>query len=659
MRGQEKRCKVARLAATVALAALLGACDADSPTEPTQTPNAPVPTTATSTFAISVGLSPGVVTAGEPTTVLVSVVARRTDTGELMPRGSTALLSTTSGILTNTAGAAGSSIGVTFDLNGTATATLSGALVTATIRARIEQSFGEATLTVQEAPAVVPFTLIAASPNFGPPTGGTEVFIEGTGFSGPAEVVFGGIPVSVLSISSNVIRVLSPPISLPAGTNQTVGITVNINVGELEQATGTLASAFTYTRNTSPVIPQIISVTPTFGPNEGGTRVTIFGEGFGSEIQVFFGASSFIEAPVLDVTSTRILVETPPATGPNSDVQNSVVPVRVVDLRSGFEAVKANAFQYGGGDMQLTSIQPTEGLYLGGTLVTIFATGGFEAPVAVSFGGFAQQIVSVSGTEVVVRTVAVEVSCDPPSSPVTAVNIETGESFSGVSYLYRTVTPEIGGLAPGSTTADVNTGMVIGATTTTITGAGFDRQSRPPIVSFGGIVAPGVAITSLDPRFDASYGIGDVMVATIPPAPLPWPTEDCTVGNETGTRFAQQQVEVVVTARDTGCTSGGLVMTLFTYLPSDNTCNIAPVAPVAQFSFVSTGATSFDFTDLSSNSPTTLQWDFGDGAVENGFPGETRGHDFVGAIPGDTFSVKLSATNSAGTGQITKTVTIP
>ena len=530
MRGLEKRFNVTRIASAVALAALLGACDADSPTEPTQTPNAPVPTSASSTFAISVGLSPNTVVSGEGTAVQVSVVARRTDTGELMPRGSTALLATTSGVLTNAEGTAvGTSVGVTFDLNGTALATLTGVLETATVRARIEQSFGQATVTFAEAPPVVPFTLLAVTPNFGPPTGGTQVLIEGTGFGTPVEVVFGGVPVPVISVSSSTIRVQSPPVNLPTGTNQTVSITVNINVGEVEAASSTLGSAFTYTRNTSPVIPKIISVTPTSGPNEGGTRVTIFGEAFGSEVQVFFGDASFIEAPILDLTPTRILVETPAATGSNSGSQNSVVSVRVVDLRSGFEAVKASAFQYGGGDMLLTSIQPPEGIYLGGTLVTIFATGGFEAPVAVSFGGFAQQIVSVSGTEVVVRTVPVNVSCNPGSSAVTAVNIETGESFAGVSYLYETVTPEISGLVPGSTTADVSTGAVTGVTTTTITGAGFDRQSRPPIVSFGGVVSPSVAITSLDPRYDSSYGIGDAMTVTIPSAPVPWPTESCTV----------------------------------------------------------------------------------------------------------------------------------
>ena len=115
-----------------------------------------------------------------------------------------------------------------------------------------------------------------------------------------------------------------------------------------------------------------------------------------------------------------------------------------------------------------------------------------------------------------------------------------------------------------------------------------------------------------------------------------------------------------MTARDTGCSD----TVPFTYVPSDGSCRVAPpdppdpVVPVAQFSF-SIAGTVVTFRDLSSNAPTSIQWDFGDGAVENGFPGETRVHDYVGAASGTMFSVTLTATNSAGSGQITKTVTIP
>lgn len=367
-------------------AVVLGACDADSPTAPTQTRNPPIPTSATTGFAISVGLSPRSITAGEETTVTVTVVARRTDTNAPVPKGSSAVLSTTNGLLTNAeATATGSTVRITFDVNGQALATLAGALESAVIRAQIEQSTGEATLVVNEAPEVAPFGLTGVVPNFGPPDGGTEVRIEGSGFSRPTEVIFGGLPVQVLDVTSTSIRVRSPQIDLASGQNQAVSISVSVNVGEEDFASGSLGNAFTYTRNQTPIIPKIISVTPTSGPNEGGTRVTIFGEAFGSEVQVFFGDSSLIEAPLFEVSPTRIIAETPAATGQNAGVRDSVVSVRVVDLRSGSEARLASAFQYGGGEMFISAIAPGEGIYLGGTLVTIFGAG-FEAPVTVEFG---------------------------------------------------------------------------------------------------------------------------------------------------------------------------------------------------------------------------------------------------------------------------------
>ncbi len=661
--------KAAGIVGLVAFAVMLGGCDADSPTQPQQTPNAPVPTSATTGSAISVGVSPNTVVFGEGTTVQVTIVARRTDTNELVPRGSTAVLSTTSGSFTADTGfSLGTTVTLTFGDGGTGLATLDGVVEEAVVRAQIEQSSGQAIVRVSEAPAVTPFSLIQAVPNFGPPSGGTEVRIEGTGFSLPTEVFFGGLNVPVISVTSSVIRVLSPQIELPTGENRVVSIAVNVNVDEEDFASGNLGGGFTYTRNSSPLLPKIISVTPTTGANEGGTRVTIFGEAFGSEVQVFFGASSLIEATVLDVTPTRILVETPPATGQNSGVADSVVTVRVRDLRSGFEATLPSAFQYGDDDgvFQITAMAPGEGVYLGGTLVTIFGTGGFEAPVAAPFGLVAQQGVSVSGTEIVARAVPVEVGCGVQSGAVSVVNIETGQDFgTGPPFTYRTITPGIASLTAESTTADVLTGLIVAGFPTELTmfGSGFDRQGNLPSVFFGSRRASFVAITSIDPNpAYEGFDVGDVMDVGIPPVTVPWPETECTVGDATGFRYSNLVVALTVTVRDTGCASS----VNFTYFPSDGgVCRLGEpdpdpvIAPVAQFSF-SIAGTVLSVSDLSTNDPDSIQWDFGDGAVENGIPGESgRTHDYVGALPGTMFSVKLSATNTAGTGEVTKTVTIP
>ena len=102
------------------------------------------------------------------------------------------------------------------------------------------------------------------------------------------------------------------------------------------------------------------------------------------------------------------MVLSPSATGFGSVLRDQQVDIRVRNLSNGLEAIAANAFRYGVGD-PITSIAPSTGPASGGTLVTIFGEG-FDEPVAVSFGGTAQQVVSVTGTEIVVRTVPVAVT---------------------------------------------------------------------------------------------------------------------------------------------------------------------------------------------------------------------------------------------------------
>ena len=657
MRGREKKLNVLRVVLGVLLAMGLGACDADSPTEPTRTVNPPASPTGTVTgFAITVSVNPSTVVIGGTTPVTVTVTARRTDNNQFVPNGSTAILSTTSGTLTSGA-ATGATINVVFGFNGTAQATLTPPTQTTVVRAQIQQNTAQATIQVVAAPEELPLAISALVPNFGPPTGGTEVRIEGSGFSGPAQVTFGGLIAEILSLSSSVIRVRTPAVELGSGQNLVVGVTVNINVGQEDAASDTLASGFTYTRNASPLIPKIISLTPTSGPNEGGTQVTIFGEAFGDEVQVFFGAGSRVESELLDRSPSRLLVVTPPATGQNAGNQNSTVQVEVFDLRSGFSAVRPNAFQFGAGAMFISSFEPPEGTYFGGTTATIFGSG-FEAPVQVDFGSRRQQVVSVSGTEIVAQSIGpIEIAnCARPSGPVSVVNIETNESFtSDLTFTYRPVEPRVGSVSPNSVVADVDSGAIIPPPSeTTITGSGFDRQNFPPEVTFGSTRSPSVVITSLDGNpLHFGNGVGDEMRVAIPDFLGSFPEEACTTGDGvSGMRFTETRVDVTVTARDTGCF--GVLTGSFTYIPSDTTCR---AAPVANFSVsTTTGSFVVTVTDNSTGNPTSLIWDFGDGSpAEGGTPGESRMHDY--GSPG-TFTIMLTAINGQGSSTTTRDVTL-
>ncbi len=666
MKGSVTKFNLLKALPIIALAMFLGACDADSPTEPDQTPNPAAPQGGGSAtgFAITVTANPRAIEVDSGIPVTVTIVARRTDNNQFVPQGSTAVLTTTSGTLTNAAGSAiGNSIAIVFGTNGTATATLNAPVETTTVRAQIEESSGQTIVQVAEAPELVPLTISGLVPNFGPPAGGTEVRIEGTGFSVPARVTLGGLNAQILGVGTNSITVLTPQIDLPSGQNRPVGLVLEVNFGTEEAATDTLANAFTYTRNQTPLIPKIISVTPGSGPNEGGTPVTIFGEAFGAEVQVFFGIGSRIEAEILDITSTRLLVRSPPATGQNSANLNATVGIEVFDIRSGFTATRDNAFQYGGGEMFISTIAPSEGTYFGGDLVTIFGNG-FEGPVAVSFGGRGQQVVSVSGTEIVARSIGpVEIAnCNRPSGGFTVVNIETNESFnSGLTFTYRPVEPRIGSISVTSTTADVDTGSVLGPDRLTMTGSGFDRQNLSPQVTFGGERAGGVAVTSLDPDpFYEGNGVGDVMVMDIPSFRVPFPEEACTTGGgASGMRYLDQRVDIVVTARDTACSD--TVTGAFTYIPNDTSCRadpVAPTAPTPRIGASTVAGMTVTVLDASTGTPavTSIQWDFGDGTIVSATPGSSTMHTYAAA---GTYTVTLTATNAIGSASTTTSVIIP
>src|SRR6185436_21100517 len=96
-------------------------------------------------------------------------------------------------------------------------------------------------------------------------------------------VTFNGTPAEVLSVSPGSITVRTPPFAGdPGPTGAPVAVSVTINLNEANQAQDTLPSAFIYTSGGGGTRFLIASVTPTTGPNEGNTLVTITGDGFES-----------------------------------------------------------------------------------------------------------------------------------------------------------------------------------------------------------------------------------------------------------------------------------------------------------------------------------------------------------------------------------------
>ncbi len=539
----------------VGLALALG-CSADDAKSPTA-PGAPVvPPASTVNVTVSSSTPSLEVNATEPATITIR--AARSDTGAPVPNLTQAAVTTSLGSF----GSVGGPAEVTLELvNGQATVSFfPGPTVgTASLRAQVSTGVGLTSVQIGEAGVPATFYLASVQPNTGSPQGGETVTIHGGGFSDPIRVTFEGVPASIQNATANTIRVTTPPYlaGVPVGETRAVTVAVTINLNEVGEATDSLASGFIYTNGggSGTLQPTIFSVTPSSGPNEGGTQVTINGDGFEAPVQVKFGTGSSdanfngAEAQILSVSRTRIVVQSPPTScaspcaPPNP---NQLASILVKNLDSGRSTVASSAFRYGN-QIIITSIAPAQGSVYGGTLVTIYGQG-FDEPVAVTLGSVAQHAISVSGTEIVVNTARAS-ACGSGSTSVT--NIERGETATGPAFTY--LGPNIFSISPSS-------GSQAGGIAATITGLNF---GNPVVVTFsaGGVTRPAtvtaVTATSIS-----------VTVPSMPDSGMS--SEPC--GGGTGTRYISTSATITVTDPVSGCDDefeGG-----FQYNPTDTSCHV-------------------------------------------------------------------------------------
>ncbi len=647
------------LSRTVVLGALLVpllflGCSTDSPTQPTPNPQPP-PTGGggATSFVISVTANPSTAPASADAPIAVTVTVRRADNGQAPPNGTTLGISTTLGNFVSPANGPQSTnlslIGGSAQINLFA----NGLVGTARVQAQLQSSVGAANVVFTE---IGTFFIQAISPTSGSPDGGSRITITGGGFVEPVRVFIGGQIAQVVSVTDTRIVALSPQVSLPVGQTSTVDVTVTNALNTPNEATDSLIGVFTYRRSGGGALqPQVFSVTPGSGPNEGGTRVTIQGEGFVSPVQVLFGTGSAnaftgTEAQIQSVSSTQIVAISPAATGFGQNNQNSTVAILVRNLNDGATALFGTAFQYGT-SVLVTSVGPGSVSYLGGDRVTIFGQG-FDEPVAITAGNVTQAPISVTGTEIIFRASAVEiVDCEPmapgggaATGPVLVVNIESGAgNTTGPVFSYVGPNPPfITSIAPGTVAQ-------AGGTSITLGGGNF---VAPVTVTIDGALA---TVTSVS---------GTQVVVNAPPiSSASFDTVTCNDNGDgqPGTRNIPTVNSLSFSLRNvaTGCVADNVNVN-FTVTPTDTSCqdDIAPVdpptPPVADFSFVING-NQVDFINQSTGNPTSYLWQFGN-------PGNSTSTNvnptFTYPGPG-SYTVRLTASNSAGANTAIKLVTIP
>jgi sugar lactone lactonase YvrE len=286
--------------------------------------------------------------------------------------------------------------------------------------------------------------LSAIEPDSGPPAGGNDVRVFGTGFvPGGTSVLFGTAAATrVTFISSTELLVTAPP-----GVGN-VDVTVTTAAGS-DRGSG----AYTYLTP-----PTIASVSPAKGPVSGGTPVTILGSGFVDEgrTRVFFGSAEGTSVRVLSPSKLTVVA---PA--------SFAGPADVIVTTQGGTAKATGAFNYLA-PPAIVAFAPSGGRP--GTVVTVSGSN-FDPLLSanvVRFGSFPAVVVSSTPT---LLTVTV-----PPNAVTAPISVTTdgGSAVSAavfqiVSYAGLAISPTSPAVDAGGALQLTARGVAADGTTTDVT----------------------------------------------------------------------------------------------------------------------------------------------------------------------------------------------
>ena len=553
----------------IAVLLLFAACKGESPTAPPPGGGIPPGGTTPPTGVVVV------LSVSNPNPVVdstVTITANVTQNGAPVPNGTAVEFSTTDGVLDGN----GTSI-IKTTTNGIATVTLTrGTVGTVTVTAVVNNvirttgvNFVARPITPQP-PNTTP-TITSVTPSIGRPSGGETIRITGTNFTAPVKVLFRfagrATPVEafVVSVTPTQIDAITPAVDLGAGQELISDIIVLTQAGTLNENRAELAGAFTF-RNEQ-LTPVISTVTPNSGPVTGGTRVTIFGEGFQEPVQVLFGTA---EARVLNVKFREILVETPAGRDTSPDGSGPVlgpVDVSVRNINSNQAASLPAGFAYKNA-IQIIAVGPGGAIAgFAGTRVTIDGNG-FVGPVVVvvrtAEGDIGLQPISVSGTRIVAIAPAILPSeCADLVGDLVVTNIVNGDQAIGPPFTFFVPEPIIVNVNPSTVTAGGNVVVTVANATPGAARITLGERSVFPSAS----------------TFDETTRVATFTVAV--PTNLDFPTLACTNGGVPGERLGPINLDVGYENVATSCED--TATEALTVNPTDTTC-VVPPPPVLSVS---------------------------------------------------------------------------
>lgn len=434
------------LLALFALVLILGACKGESPTAPPTGGGGGGGGGTTNTFDMALtasNASPVV----DSTSIITATV---TLNGSPAPNGTAVQFTASGGALD---GEGTSTIKTT--TGGVASVTLTSTVVgPITVNAVVANVSRTVTVTFRAGtvPPVPPPTtpsIESITPSIGRPQGGETIRIVGKNFKSPVRVLFdtgAALPVEafVVSATDTVIEVLTPAVNLGSGQELPVDVVVITQAGTATEARVERADGFTF-RNEQ-LIPVINTASPNSGPVTGGTRVTIFGEGFQAPVQVLFDTA---EARVINVDFSQIIVEAPTARDTSPDGSGAVtgpVDITVRNIQSGTSDTMTDGFLYKAA-VTITAVSPGSGPRTGGTRVQIDGIG-FVGPVSVvvrtSEGDVTLLPINVTGTRIIALTPSVAIAdCEDLDGPIIVTNIVNGDQAEGPPFVFNVDTPII------------------------------------------------------------------------------------------------------------------------------------------------------------------------------------------------------------------------